>query len=223
MEAANAIHNRSRNRKRSRNDDETKFNYANIDTNDVADHHEQLTKSLHELCISRNLIESSSGIQKRRRVMKDLEHMLCAWTDSLLPGSPSYDDNMISPTKTDKTTSPSLLSFGSYRLGVHTPDADVDCLVLAPPHVTREDFFGSWVDVLKGEERATELHPVPRYVSRWCTIIQFYSSKCSQMLTNASLFIISSTQCIYSSDQIRNGRCQDRLNFCQSKQFQMAL
>lgn len=60
----------------------------------------------------------------------------------------------------DRSAAACLLSFGSYRLSVHTPDADVDCLVLAPPHVTREDFFGSWVDVLKGEERVTELHPV---------------------------------------------------------------
>lgn len=91
----------------------------------------------------------------------DLDAMLFAWSESLLPGSSSYAENIVSPNP-DKTDAPSLLSFGSYRLGVHTPDADVDCLVLAPPHVTRDDFFGSWVDILKGEERVTELHPVAR-------------------------------------------------------------
>jgi len=70
----------------------------------------------------------------------------------------------------DKSSAPSLLSFGSYRLGVHTPDADVDCLVLAPPHATRDDFFDSWVDVLKGEERVTELHPV---ASAYTPVIKF--------------------------------------------------
>lgn len=45
---------------------------------------------------------------------------------------------------------------------MHTPDADVDCLVLAPPNglTRREEFFGSWVDVLRKDERVKELHPV---------------------------------------------------------------
>ena len=76
--------------------------------------------------------------------------MLCSWCDAL--------------TSAD-TVPPSLLSFGSYRLGVHTPDADVDCLVLAPPHVTRDHFFGGWVEILKGDARVTELQPVARSVS----------------------------------------------------------
>jgi len=101
--------------------------------------------------------------------MNDLDAMLFAWSESLLPGSSSYADNIISPNS-DKTAAPSLLSFGSYRLGVHTPDADVDCLVLAPPHVTRDDFFGSWVDVLKAEKRVAELHPVS---SAYTPVIKF--------------------------------------------------
>eukprot|EP00804_Cyclotella_cryptica_P012051 CCRYP_004496-RA/>CCRYP_004496-RA protein AED:0.01 eAED:0.01 QI:205/1/1/1/1/1/2/720/597 len=119
----------------------------------------ELTNSLHNLCISRNLIESSAGIQKRRRVMKELDSMLCRWCSTLSSGK-----------EANSMASPSLLSFGSYRLGVHTPDADVDCLVLAPPHVTREDFFGGWVDVLKQDERVSELHPV---ASAYTPVIKF--------------------------------------------------
>jgi hypothetical protein len=62
---------------------------------------------------------------------------------------------------------PALLSFGSYRLGVHAPDADIDCLVLAPPHCTREDFFGGWVGALGrmvDGGRISGLHPVKRRV-----------------------------------------------------------
>ena len=133
--------------------------------------HEQLTKSLNELCINHNLIESPSGTQKRRRVMNDLDDMLVAWSESLMPGSLSYHENLLSPVRrgdnnnSTSAASTSLLSFGSYRLGVHTPDADVDCLVLAPPHVTRDDFFSSWVDILKENGRVTDLHPVSRCVN----------------------------------------------------------
>lgn len=142
---SNTIHNRSRNRKQGSGDaPRRKGHKKNKRINE-----EQLTNSLRRLCTSRNLIESTSGIQKRHRVMKDLNDMLCSWCSSL---------------SSDVKASPALLSFGSYRLGVHTPDADVDCLVLAPRHVTRQDFFGGWVDVLRGDDRVTELHPVARCV-----------------------------------------------------------
>ena len=120
--------------------------------------HDELSDSLQELSTSRNLIESSDGIQKRRNVMKYLESMLCAWSDSLLPAT-SYADMLTSSNTSSKFNQPALLSFGSYRLGVHTPDADVDCLVLAPPHIQRHDFFDSWITELK-KAKVDDLHPV---------------------------------------------------------------
>eukprot|EP00956_Cyclotella_meneghiniana_P024340 scaffold48769_cov96-Cyclotella_meneghiniana.AAC.4 len=155
MNSNHVIHNRSRNRKqgghsRSRNRQKSTNNKPS-----QADE-EQLTRSLREVCTSRNLIEAPSGIQKRRRVMKELEYMLCSWCDTL--------------SSADNTVPPLLLSFGSYRLGVHTPDADVDCLVLAPPHVTRDHFFGGWVEILKGDARVTELQPV---ASAYTPVIKF--------------------------------------------------
>lgn len=55
-----------------------------------------------------------------------------------------------------------LKTFGSYRLGVHTPDADVDVLLICPKHCTREDFFTSFcLEVIAPRADVSELFPVP--------------------------------------------------------------
>ncbi|ULU13455.1 hypothetical protein L3Y34_016158 [Caenorhabditis briggsae] len=53
-----------------------------------------------------------------------------------------------------------LMAFGSYRLGVHGPGADIDCLVLAPRHVKRSDFFQSFKDVLAKDPLCKNLQSV---------------------------------------------------------------
>jgi poly(A) polymerase len=42
-----------------------------------------------------------------------------------------------------------LRVYGSQRLGVHSTNADIDMLCIAPCYVTREDFFTSFVEVLQ--------------------------------------------------------------------------
>ncbi|CAM9901978.1 unnamed protein product, partial [Sphacelaria rigidula] len=54
-----------------------------------------------------------------------------------------------------------LKTFGSYHLGVHTPDADIDVLCLAPQHCRREDFFSTFVGMLRDHPEVDELFPVP--------------------------------------------------------------
>ncbi|KAK6205461.1 Poly(A) polymerase central domain-containing protein [Scheffersomyces amazonensis] len=54
-----------------------------------------------------------------------------------------------------------IFTFGSYRLGVYGPGSDIDTLVVVPKHVTRNDFFEVFVELLKGRPELEEMAPVP--------------------------------------------------------------
>lgn len=55
-----------------------------------------------------------------------------------------------------------IYTFGSYRLGVHTPDTDIDALCVAPRHIDRDrHFFGDLVEILMRNPLITKISPVP--------------------------------------------------------------
>jgi len=51
---------------------------------------------------------------------------------------------------------------GSYRMGVHSREADIDVLFVTTEAVRREDVFGAFMGVLQACEEVSELQPVPK-------------------------------------------------------------
>lgn len=54
-----------------------------------------------------------------------------------------------------------LLTFGSYRLGAHDMHTDLDALVLAPSHVSREDWFTTFPIVASSHPCISAMHAKP--------------------------------------------------------------
>ena len=46
-------------------------------------------------------------------------------------------------------------------MGVHSPGSDIDTLCVGPRHVQREDFFGSFQEILRADPEVTKFSAVP--------------------------------------------------------------
>lgn len=50
-----------------------------------------------------------------------------------------------------------LFTYGSYRLGAHSEDSDIDTLCVCPRHIWREHFFTRLSDILRRRPEVSEL------------------------------------------------------------------
>jgi len=156
--------------------------------NNSPQYQHQLTQSLQETLHSHGVFEGKEGNLRRLQTLNTLEGLLSDWSDSLLPVSAkvqvkvqvqvqvrrqtqSDDDSSLGCGASATQEKARLISFGSYRLGVHSPSADLDLLAVCPPHISRETFFSSFVDILNNDERATSIHPIS---GAFTPVLKFY-------------------------------------------------
>jgi poly(A) polymerase len=99
-----------------------------------------------------NVFESPEECARREEVLGEINEALQEWVKAASAAKGIEED--LEPRC-------NLYTFGSYRLGVHGPAADIDTLCIGPRHLSRsEDFFGSeWTEYEGSFYLAMKNHP----------------------------------------------------------------
>ncbi|EYU40810.1 hypothetical protein MIMGU_mgv1a026248mg, partial [Erythranthe guttata] len=101
-------------------------------------------RELEKFLTNKGVFESREESSKREEVLGRLDQIVKMWRESIVDEANAK-----------------LFTFGSYRLGVHGPGADIDTLCVGPIYASRsEDFFGGLQKILSEMPEVEELHPI---------------------------------------------------------------
>ncbi|KAI3815615.1 hypothetical protein L1987_15292 [Smallanthus sonchifolius] len=113
------------------------------------------TKELGEFLADAGLYETHEEAIRREEVLGRLDQIVKVWVKKVSRAR-GLNEQLV------QEANAKIFTFGSYRLGVHGPGADIDTLCVGPRHADRdEDFFGELKKMLLETPDVTELHPVP--------------------------------------------------------------
>ncbi|CAH8357385.1 unnamed protein product [Eruca vesicaria subsp. sativa] len=113
------------------------------------------TRELEKYLQDVGLYEGKEEAVRREEVLGRLDQIVKTWIKTISRAK-GLNDQLLHEANAE------IFTFGSYRLGVHGPGADIDTLCVGPRHATREgDFFGELHRMLSEMPEVTELHPVP--------------------------------------------------------------
>lgn len=103
--------------------------------------------ALHSFLVSVGTFESAEMGRERERVLAYLAELTKKWGKTLWEKKVLFKTDQLRfilkftqqglPDGEMHDSSPKLHTFGSYRLGVHDPNADIDCLCILPHHIER--------------------------------------------------------------------------------------
>ncbi|XP_017247628.1 nuclear poly(A) polymerase 1 isoform X1 [Daucus carota subsp. sativus] len=113
------------------------------------------TRELEKFLADAGLYESHEESIAREEVLGRLDQLVKIWVKSISRAK-GLNEQLVHEANAK------IFTFGSYRLGVHGPGADIDTLCVGPRHAGRDDdFFGELQRMLSEIPEVTELHPIP--------------------------------------------------------------
>lgn len=113
----------------------------------------QATSELEKALERFHVFESDTALNHRMEILAKLNTLANGFIKDL-----SVGQNV--PPETASKLGGRIHTFGSYRLGVHSPGADIDALCVAPRNVTREEFFTLFTELLKKQPEVTDCRAI---------------------------------------------------------------
>lgn len=117
---------------------------------------QQLSESLKEFLALEQPLEKRDQEKNRQEVLGHLISLFQGWAEGQCVSKGIFPD-----TASARGHCGRVLISGSYRLGVAGPGSDIDCICVAPKHISRDDFFGSLVAVFEADKWVSRCHPLP--------------------------------------------------------------
>jgi poly(A) polymerase len=117
----------------------------------------KLNEQLIESLTSQLVFETPEGNKRRQEVLDHLQKVVEEFVRRA--GAKKGVEKAVNDAAGGK-----LFFFGSYALGAHGPQSDIDTLVCVPKHVHIEEFFSDFPSIfeeLSAKKDITELVPVP--------------------------------------------------------------
>ncbi|KDO28514.1 hypothetical protein SPRG_06753 [Saprolegnia parasitica CBS 223.65] len=137
----------------------------------------QLTAALVDTLKQWNLHESEDGGRQREKALDVVRGLVEEWATA--------EAAKLGVTLEEPATCFSQIrTFGSYRLGVHSPEADIDTLCLMPRHCLRTSFFQTFPSRLQEHPEVASVQSVP---DAYVPVIKFKLSGISIDLLFATL------------------------------------
>ncbi|KAI4344757.1 hypothetical protein L6164_011948 [Bauhinia variegata] len=115
---------------------------------------EERSMSLLQFMANEGLVPSPEEEQKRDNAIQKLKQIVSSWIKKV-----AWQRRL--PKHQIAVTSATILTYGSYGLGVHSPESDIDALCVGPFFATiAEDFFVVLHNMLKRRPEVSEIHCV---------------------------------------------------------------
>ncbi|KAH1096592.1 hypothetical protein J1N35_013513 [Gossypium stocksii] len=115
---------------------------------------EERSLSLLQLMVNEGLVPSPEEEENRKTVIEKLKQIVVAWVKRV-----AWQRRL--PKQDIAASSATLLTYGSYGLGVHGSESDIDALCVGPYFATMvDDFFIVLYNMLKSRPEVSEIHCV---------------------------------------------------------------
>ncbi|XP_077231981.1 poly(A) polymerase 3 [Tasmannia lanceolata] len=112
------------------------------------------TQSLIQFMSTEGLVPSQEEEEKRKEAITKLKQIVLAWIKRV-----AWQRRL--PKNEIKITGATILTYGSYGLGVHGSESDIDALCIVPFYATMaEDFFIVLRNMLQSRPEVSEIHCV---------------------------------------------------------------